>query len=610
MHEGLPGGTGLNPRTMVRPAALLAAVLALVAPTLQARILLASNGTPRVVVVVDPAAEPPVQTAASELQSALGAMTGAPFAQVRLSDGVPERAILVGPGTAARALFPDVPFDRLGPEEFVLVTRGDRLLIAGGAPRGTLYGVVRFLQTQCGVRWWTPWAARIPRRPVLSVPRMRHRDAPAFVWREPYFWHTRDAAWAVHNTMNGHSANIPAEWGGGIPYAAFVHTFGQFVTPADFDAHPEWFALVGGHRAATNAQLCLTAPGLPEHLAARITALLESHPDARVVSLSQADTAGWCECTDCRALARREGSESGPLLACVNAVAARLRPRFPGVLLDTIAYQATRPPPSTLRPARNVAVRFCPIEADQAAPLTAPSNAGVLRDLRGWSTRARHLHVWDYHANFAHLVAPQPGILQTGANLRTLRARGVESVFAQGSYGGPGAGFAELRAWVLAQLMWDPDQDTRALALRFLDGYHGPAAPRLAEYLDTLERAGRARAFGVNTPPRLPLRTLARLDRLARQAVADCAEDAEFAARARIVSLGPRYALLASWNELRAEAARTGASWPFPESRAEVAAAFLKDCAGEEARPWTVVTELSEKGLSPEDFVAALPPER
>src|SRR5689334_11766973 len=47
--------------------------------------------------------------------------------------------IVVGPGRAAESLFPEVDLAKLGPEELVMKTKGRRLLLAGGRPRGTLY---------------------------------------------------------------------------------------------------------------------------------------------------------------------------------------------------------------------------------------------------------------------------------------------------------------------------------------------------------------------------------------------------------------------------------------------------------------------------------------
>lgn len=111
-------------------------------------------------------------------------MTGANILD-RTNAEAPERAILVSLGDAARRVFADVQFDALGAEELVVKTKGMRLLLAGGRPRGTLSAVSRFLHHQCGVRWWTPWASRVPKQPTQRAGHLDLRDRPAFEYGEP-----------------------------------------------------------------------------------------------------------------------------------------------------------------------------------------------------------------------------------------------------------------------------------------------------------------------------------------------------------------------------------------------------------------------------------------
>src|SRR5207249_3828114 len=91
---------------------------------------------------------------------------------------VPGSAIVIGPGPVAEKLFPEILFNELGAEEIVIKTKGNHLLLAGGRPRGTLYAVSRFLQDQCKVRWWTPWASRIPQTSTLRLSNLNTRGRP------------------------------------------------------------------------------------------------------------------------------------------------------------------------------------------------------------------------------------------------------------------------------------------------------------------------------------------------------------------------------------------------------------------------------------------------
>src|SRR6266542_3950621 len=142
--------------------------LLLITPSSRAELRLAEKEKTKYVILVDPTATAPERNAANELAATLQQITGANF-PVRTNTRAPARAILVGPGDAARRVFANVPFDSLGGEELLIKTKGSRLLLAGGRPRGTLYAVSRFLQQQCGVRWWTPWASRIPKQLTLRI---------------------------------------------------------------------------------------------------------------------------------------------------------------------------------------------------------------------------------------------------------------------------------------------------------------------------------------------------------------------------------------------------------------------------------------------------------
>ncbi|HTA30692.1 MAG TPA: alpha-glucuronidase family glycosyl hydrolase, partial [Candidatus Cybelea sp.] len=130
--------------------------------------VIAENGVARTVIVVDPKATSTEAYAARQLAASLHEITGASF-EIRTNSEAPASAIIVGAGAAATAAFPQTPLTQLGEEELVIRTEGDRLLLAGGRPRGTLYAVSRFLQDNCGVRWWTAWASRIPHQPSLRI---------------------------------------------------------------------------------------------------------------------------------------------------------------------------------------------------------------------------------------------------------------------------------------------------------------------------------------------------------------------------------------------------------------------------------------------------------
>src|SRR5665213_2452197 len=273
----------------------LAVLLAFIQQTPAA--MIAENGEARTVIVVDPKASVAEMYAARQLASTLQQITGASF-EIRTNTESPTRAIIVGAGAAAATSFPQSPSAQLGEEELIIRTDGDRILLAGGRPRGTLYAVSRFLQDGCGVRWWSPWASRIPHQPTLQVADMNVRAHPAFEYRDSFWQCAMDGDWAWHNFCNGEQSHQNSEQGGGIDYKYFVHSFYKLVPPEKyFVSHPEWFSLVKGHRIDANAQLCLSNPELRDFVVQQVKQALRESPEARIISVSQNDCFNPCECT-------------------------------------------------------------------------------------------------------------------------------------------------------------------------------------------------------------------------------------------------------------------------------------------------------------------------
>jgi hypothetical protein len=65
----------------------------------------------------------------------------------------------------------------------------------------------------------------------------------------------------------------------------------------------------------------------------------------------------------------------------------------------------------------------------------------------------------------------------------------VTGVFSEGSYNTAGAESQELKTYIIARLLWNPDYGADRARDEFLDGYYGPAAPPIREYLVMMEKA-------------------------------------------------------------------------------------------------------------------------
>lgn len=560
-------------------------------------------------IVTQPGATPAERHAAEELAAMLHQITGQTFETKELTAEVPELAILVGPGPVTAKLFSEVDLSTLGAEEYVIQTKGSRLLLAGGRPRGTLYAVYRFLQDHLGVRWYTPWFAHVPKRESLSLGELNVRGKPAFEYRDPFWFPAFDGDWAARNGSNSQSARLQEKHGGQVTYKGFVHTFYPLV-PSDpyFKTHPEWFSLVDGQRVGERAQLCTTNPQLRDFIVERVREWLRESPGVNIVSVSQNDHAGACECPHCAAVDDREGSYAGSVLELVNYVAEKIEPEFPNVLVDTLAYQYTRKAPKTLRPRRNVVVRLCSIECNFAQPLEDPTNEPFATDIRDWRRLTDRLYVWDYTTDFSHYLLPYPNWYVLGPNARFFHDHGVVGLFEQGAYQSFSNEMSEMRAWVLAQLLWNPDQDDRKLVREFLEAYYGaPSARYILEYFDLISQAARPYYVGIGHPdasPYLRFATLARAESLWQQAEEAARGDADRLWRVRQARLPIGYLWLSQWGGLQRECRELGQQWPINPSRKAYAAEWLAAVNEPGPAGWAPMSRMRESGQTPDEFAA------
>ncbi|HEY2012676.1 MAG TPA: DUF4838 domain-containing protein, partial [Bryobacteraceae bacterium] len=472
-------------------------IFALTVSCFAANLKLVENGKSSYAIVVAPDASPSERHGAEELQRFLEEMSGA---RLPITPETQSKMLLVGNSPALEKLGLKIPFADLGPEGFTLKTAGPHVVIAGGRLRGSMYGVYGFLE-KLGCRWFTPDVSRVPKSRTVAVGPLDEVQKPAFEYREPFFSEALDRDWAARNKTNGSYQRLDAQVGGKVEYFPFVHSFDSLVPPnLYFKEHPEYFSLIDGQRRERGGQLCLTNPDVLRIAIASVEQWIAEHPTATIISVSQNDRYGWCECDRCRRVEEEEGgSHSGPLLRFVNALAAEVEKKHPDKLIDTLAYQYTEDPPSKVRPRPNVRIRLCPIAACEAHPYgKCPYDAYFMKNLRAWSKITSQLYVWHYNTNFAHYLLPFPDFDELAADIPMYKQNGVVGLFMEGGVNqGGGAENAELRSYVMARLLWDTKADAKKLIDEFLDGYYGGAARPMRAYFDLTQRQVRMAPNGL-----------------------------------------------------------------------------------------------------------------
>jgi hypothetical protein len=455
---------------------------------------LARSGRTQYHIVIAEDASALVRVAAEDLQHHIAEITGA---EPEIGDDTGRlgaREIVLGDNAHLRAMRGKTDLEGLGPEGYVIRTSGQRLIIVGATDDGTANGVYGFLQDHLGCRWLAADCSVVPQQDAIVLEPLDEREVPPLLFREVYQAEAMDPEYARRNRLNGNASIIEdnrmvSERHRG--WDMWCHSFFAVVPPDKYlQEHPEYFSLVDGRRQAK--QLCLTNPEVLEVVTEALKQRIAANPEAQYISVSQMDWGGACQCDSCRAVDEREGTPMGSLLEFINKLAAR----FPDRTISTLSYTYTRRPPKTIAPAGNVLIVLCSIECNRSRPIeTDPSSAPFREDVVNWSKICDNVLIWDYVVQFANLVSPFPNLRVLQPNVRFFVQHGATGMFAQGSREVADE-FAELRSYLLARLLWDPEIDVDRVMDEFLAGYYGPAAGPIREYVDlmhaSLEASGAA----------------------------------------------------------------------------------------------------------------------
>lgn len=413
-------------------------------------------------------------------------------------------------GTASKFRFANFSEYNLTQDGFLIRTVDDELILTGGEGKGVLYAAYTFLDKYLGCRKFSKEATYVPQNSTISLEQIHDVENPAFAFRENYYHEVWDQEYMDWHKLNSVSDRLgtQSDWG------LFVHTFGTLLNPEVYgQEHPEYFSYYEGQRHAgmipswdgkhlqPAAQLCLTNPDVLEIVCENLKKEMEKKPDALYWSVSQNDNVNFCRCADCSALdaqyaafrpeekmlSTHSGGSytalgSGSLVHFINQVADR----FPDKIISTLAYQYTRVPPRGILPRDNVNIMLCSIESSRNDPIVV-GDPDFRDDLIGWGKLTRNIFVWDYVIRFSNLLAPFPNLYILQPNLQFFHENGVSMVFEQGNRD-VGGEFAELRAYLISRLLWNPHIDFEKEMNEFLEGYYGDAAEDIKAYIDLLHQ--------------------------------------------------------------------------------------------------------------------------
>ena len=542
--------------------ALFAAALCLIAvPGGAADLQITEDGKPKAIIVLAGSAgaqELAVTALVSHVQQMSGAtlpvMRGKELGGARVEAGrliLPEGRttaqtfILLGDGELTRQL--GVSLDGVGPDGIVLKTTGNVIALLGRKRTATAKrdeptanAVFRFLETLgCRSLWPGESGKVVPKKGTIAVSDLDVRFTPPIGQRnirsaaldargaaQGLAWlgvtaadqrAARDAAvrtesegsWGAWNGLGGNIGLVGGAAGGGLRGGWEEHG----------KAHPEWFALQpDGTRDQSKAKerwrLCVSNPGLAEHVAQDIIARLGGHAQP-AISLCPNDGgySSFCSCDACKKLDAPDGPKIKLLMFAHvgsgerteldhvsltdryvhywNAVAERVTKVVPDQLFLVEAYSYYSDPPVRERLHPNLVVRYVPSLAD---------------GWKGWQAAGAQRAYWrpnNLGSGYRTGVL-SPKARETAATLNYLGKHGIlatdmDSIYHNWATQG-------LHYYTAARLSWDPALEFDALLEDYCRTGFGAGAAAVKNYFLLVEKgvqprvaAGRG-AFPLITP--------------------------------------------------------------------------------------------------------------
>ncbi len=441
-------------------------------------------------IVVAGDAGPSEKYAAGEFQCLFKRATGI---ELPIASSPPAESdnIFIGAGAAMKDSPVGFRTDELGEEGLRIRIKRHNIAIAGGPPRGTLYGVYEFFEKYAGVRFLTYDHTYFP--PVAELkplPRGNYKYVPQFSFRWSYYKENSDQPdFAARLRVN--TVTNDEKLGGVTRQSLINHSLMKWINPAEFGkTHPEYFALVRGERkldvGGGGPEPCVSNPDVIDIVSERVIKELDANPNQQNFSVSQNDNDAYCRCPRCEEINKREGTPMGAHLMLVNAVAERVEKKHPNVKIGTLAYWYTRKAPKTVVPRKNVQIQLCSIECCTFHAINDPKckkNREFCKDMAAWNKICKDIWVWNYNTDFSYYDLPFPNLRSIGPNVRFFLKNDVKGVFMQANGNGTSGEMSDLRNYVIANCLWKPGQGSWPLVEEFCRLHYKNAAQPILDYL-------------------------------------------------------------------------------------------------------------------------------
>jgi len=454
---------------------------------------IAGTGAGDYVIIKGADASPSENAAAEKLRGYLEQICGVSL-EIRDDSGTPqEKEIIVGKTNREGDDF-TVDRDDLGEEGFIIKTVGDKIVIAGGEMRGTLYGIFDFLEKYLGCRWLSAEHIIIPENAEIKVPaQIDEREVPYYYYRDCAIVRPMTSIntdYALANRMNGRhfkpdDLSLP-ENGGSVDFD--TGHYSGIILPVEeyYDEHPEYFAMDGdGNRRSGYTNPCMSNEEVIRIFCDYAVNRAAETPVCVAIGLN--DCEDTCLCEKCAEIYNEEnGATTATIARLLNRVCEAVADAgYEDTRVSIFAYKTTFPPPMT-KLHKNAQIYYCPIymcyvhtpgECTQEYTNWAKDEV-----LQGWREVCDNIVIYDYPLTYDHYGIAYPIWNSLQPYLQYYYENGAIGLITCTNSVND-VNFYVMLSYLYARLLWNPYTDIEELCSNYMPYYYGDGWQYIREYM-------------------------------------------------------------------------------------------------------------------------------
>ena len=387
------------------------------------------------------------------------------------------------------------------------VRDGNCLFLFGASETATTWAVWNWLES-LGVRWLMPTnhGEYVPQLTSISLPAESSAECPRFDCRGQSYIPPKNPAGTTRADYELFTARMRTN----LNYCMDMkdcwinigsgHSYSHYL-PADryFDKHPEWFNLIAGQRIkGEGVQVCFTNSDAAKEFAKNVCEEVNMYeakyniPVSRMnLCVTPNDLAARCECGTCQKLMDSDGSYSSLVLNFTNMVAEEVHTIYPDAKVVYYVYDNYGTIPEHILPAKGVAPQIVfwtlatGTAANHAYSMFSPANKRYTDVFKWFAERVDAVSVYNYYAHY-NWFTPWPQQTQLSGDLKYLAS--VNNCYGIYSENHFHWGTQALNLYILAKLMWDPNQSFDSLVNDFCEKAYGAASQNFINYYNYLQQ--------------------------------------------------------------------------------------------------------------------------